>query len=230
MEHKLRELEKKIGVPFQDINTLKKALLHRSYVIENNFEKESNERLEFLGDAVLELVVSKFLFNEFPEMDEGQMTNLRAMLVNTKRLAAIAKEMEIPEYILLSKGELKTSGKEKESILADALEAIIGAIYYDKGYEAAEKFIKQKLLIKINEVIAEQKNANPKGQFQEIAQEKTGITPTYKVLKEWGPDHDKNFVVGLYLDQELIAKGSGKSKQEAESVAASKALKNKKWH
>ncbi|MEO0084462.1 MAG: ribonuclease III [candidate division WOR-3 bacterium] len=230
MEHKLRELEKKIGVPFQNINTLKKALLHRSYVIENNFEKESNERLEFLGDAVLELAVSKFLFNEFPEMDEGQMTNLRAMLVNTKRLAAIAKEMEIPEYILLSKGELKTSGKEKESILADALEAVIGAIYYDRGYEAAEKFIKQKLLIKINEVIAEQKNANPKGQFQEIAQEKTGITPTYKVLKEWGPDHDKNFVVGLYLDQELIAKGSGKSKQEAESVAASKALKNKKWH
>lgn len=230
MEEKLKDLQKKLGVSFDDIGILKQALCHRSYIIEQSQEKESNERLEFLGDAVLELVVSKFLFNNFLEMDEGAMTNLRAMLVNTKRLSFVAKELEISEYILLSKGEQKTSGRQKESILADTLEAVIGAIYLDKGFKEAEKFIDRNLLIKINNVILEQSYANPKGQFQEIAQEITGITPTYKVLNEQGPDHNKDFVVGVYLNEELLAKGEGKSKQEAESMAASNALKIKKWH
>ncbi len=229
MEKDLKELEKKLKIQFRDKKILKRALCHRSYIIEQANEKESNERLEFLGDAVLELIVSKFLFIKFPQMKEGEMTNLRAMLVNTKRLANIAKGLGIPEYILLSKGEQKTFGREKESILADTFEAIIGAIYYDQGFRAAEKFIEENLLIKINDVISEQSQANPKGQFQEISQEVTGITPIYKVLKEEGPDHKKNFTVGVYLNDELVAKGKGKSKQEAETNAALNALKIKNW-
>jgi len=229
MFQNLKKLEKKLGVIFTNKDILQTALVHRSYIIENQNLKESNERLEFLGDAVLELVVSKFLFNNFPEMDEGQMTNLRAMLVNTKRLAFIAKELKIPDFIFLSKGEIKTSGKQKESILADAFEAIVGAIYCDKGFQEAENFIKRNLLTKINDIILEQNIANPKGQFQEVAQEKVKITPTYKVLLEQGPDHDKLFLVGVYLNDELVAKGWGKSKQEAESEAAKEALKIKNW-
>ncbi len=229
MEKDLKELEKKLKIQFRDKKILKRALCHRSYIIEQANEKESNERLEFLGDAVLELIVSKFLFIKFPQMKEGEMTNLRAMLVNTKRLANIAKGLGIPEYILLSKGEQKTFGREKESILADTFEAILGAIYYDQGFSAAEKFIEENLLIKINDVILELSQANPKGQFQEISQEVTGITPIYKVLKEEGPDHKKNFTVGVYLNDELVAKGKGKSKQEAETNAALNALKIKNW-
>lgn len=229
MEEKLKKLEKKLGISFKDENTLKNALTHRSYVVENSEVKISNERLEFLGDAVLELAVSKFLYDNYPDQDEGRMTTIRSMLVNTKRLAQITKEIGIPEYILMSKGELKTSGQEKESILADTFEAIIGAIYIDRGFKKAYEFIKKNLLTIVDKVIKEESISNPKGLFQEIAQEKSGITPNYKVLETWGPDHDKNFIAGVYLNDELIAKGQGKSKQEAESVAAKEALKIKKW-
>lgn len=224
------KLEKKLNVKFKNQDLLKQALVHRSYINENpGFDLSHNERLEFLGDAVLELIVTEYLYNNYPN-PEGELTNWRASLVNGQMLAKLSKKIEVEEFLYLSKGESKdTNGKARNYILANAFEALIGAIYIDKNYKAAKEFITEFLLPELPYILSHELYLDPKSKFQEMSQEKLGITPTYKVLKESGPDHDKKFQVGVYLDQELIATSMGTSKQEAQVKAADKALKKKNW-
>lgn len=230
MEKNLAALEKKLGVKFKDINLLKSSLVHRSYLNEHkNFPLDHNERLEFLGDAVLELVVTDYLYNNYSDA-EGTLTNWRSSLVNGERLSGISEELGVHRYLYLSKGESQdTNKKARQYILANAFEAITGAIYLDQGYKAADKFIKKYLLSQLDKIIKDKEYIDPKTRFQERAQEMTSITPHYKVILESGPDHNKKFIVGVYLEKTLVAKGEGYSKQEAQTAAASAALKKKKW-
>lgn len=223
-------LEQTIGVTFTDKNMIVQALVHRSFLNENrNFPLPHNERLEFLGDAVLELVVTEFLFDRYLN-PEGELTNWRAALVNGKMCATVARELGIEQYLFLSHGEQKdTNTKARDYILANAIEAIIGAIYIDQGWEMAKQFILRWIVTKLPEVLELGLWMDPKSRFQEAAQEMVGVTPTYKVLGEEGPDHAKEFIVGVYLDKAEIAHGSGGSKQEAQVDAAEKALKIKGW-
>ena len=227
---KFSELENKIGIEFKSKNFLVQALVHRSYLNENrDFPLAHNERLEFLGDAVLELIVTEYLFENYLN-PEGELTNWRAALVNAKMCATVASEIGLEKYLFLSHGEAKDSGtKAREYILANVLEAVIGAIYLDQGYDITRQFITRYIISKLPEVLELGLWMDPKSRFQESAQELIGLTPTYKVLKEEGPDHDKIFVVGVYLDHEKIAEGQGTSKQEAQVEAAEAALKIKKW-
>ena len=226
---KLSELEKKIGFTFKNKDNLLQALTHRSYLNENpKWGQDHNERLEFLGDAVLELVVTEYLYKTYPN-PEGEMTNWRAALVNAVMLARIATEFDLNDYILLSRGEAKDTGRARQYILANAMESLIGAIYLDQGYDASEKFIKKFILKELPRIIENQLYRDAKSLFQEKAQEKAGITPTYEVIKEWGPDHARNFQVGVFLEKEMVGVGDGPSKQEAQQVAASDALKKKGW-
>ena len=228
-EDKLVQLEKKIDTKFKDRNILIQALTHRSYINENpKWGQDHNERLEFLGDAVLELVVTEYLYKTYPN-PEGELTNWRAALVNAVTLSKITSEFDLNDYVLLSKGEAKDIGRARQYILANAMESLIGAIYIDQGYEASEKFIKKFILKELPGIIENQLYRDAKSLFQEKAQEHVGVTPTYEVLKEWGPDHARNFEVGVFLDKELIASGQGPSKQEAQQEAASDALKKKGW-
>jgi len=224
-------LEVIAGVEFKDKDLLKQAVVHRSYLNEHpEFRLHHNERLEFLGDAVLEIVVTESLFHRFPETPEGDLTNWRASLVNAKMLAEIANEIGLEKYLYLSKGESKDSNtKARQYILANAIEALIGAIYLDQGIKASKKFIKEKILVKLDYILSHELYLDPKSKFQEKAQEEIGITPHYKVLSEVGPDHAKVFEVGLYVGTELIAKGKGTSKQEAQIAAAAKGIKKKGW-
>ncbi|MFH1325903.1 MAG: ribonuclease III [Candidatus Falkowbacteria bacterium] len=226
-----KKLEDSIGVNFKNEDLLKQALVHRSYINEHSdFELDHNERLEFLGDAVLEIVVTEFLYHKFPEKPEGQLTNLRASLVNAKMLTQIAYELGIEPNLYLSKGESKDSNtKARNYIIADAVEAIIGAIYLDRGASVAKKFIVEKILSHLDEVLDQQLYLDPKSTFQEKAQELYNITPHYSVLSEIGPDHKKIFDVGVYIGEELVAKGKGTSKQEAQVEAALTAIEKKKW-
>ncbi len=224
------KLEKGIGIKFRDKDLLVQAFCHRSYLNENpKFHLDQNERLEFLGDAVLELAVTEFLYDKYPKKPEGELTSWRASLVNSESLAKTAKELDFNNFLLLSRGEAKDTGKARNFILANAFEAFIGALYLDQGYKPCQDFVEKHICTKLVEIIKQGLFKDAKSHFQEKAQEKTGITPSYKVLKESGPDHAKNFEIGVYLDQTLIAKGSGSSKQEAEVVAAANALKIKKW-
>lgn len=230
MKKDFSKLEKVIGFDFKNQDLLRQALVHRSYLNEHpDFELEHNERLEFLGDAVLELAVTEYLYKHYHN-PEGELTNWRASLVNSKSLAELAGELELEPYLFLSKGEAKDkASKARQYILANAVEAVIGAIYLDGGFKKAEQFVKDKLLIKLDNILAKQLYIDPKSRFQEAAQEKTGITPSYQVLNEEGPDHDKHFKVGVYLGKEKVATGEGTSKQEAQVAAAANALKAKKW-
>ncbi len=222
-------LSKKLGVKFNNPDLLQEAVTHRSYLNENrSYKLDHNERLEFLGDAVLELIVTEYLYKNYPN-PEGELTSWRAALVNGEMLAQIAHDLEVEEYLLMSRGEAKDTGRARLYLLANALEAIIGAIYLDQGYDAAKKFVLDKIVAKLSEVIAGGLYLDPKSRFQEKAQEITGITPSYRVMKEWGPDHDKHFVVGVYLEDELVAEGEGKSKQEAQREAAREGLEAKGW-
>lgn len=222
--------EKKVGFTFLDKALLKKAFTHRSYLNENRGEAlEHNERLEFLGDAVLELVVTNFLFKKFPEKSEGELTAFRSALVNTITLSKAASSIDMNDFLLLSKGEAKDTGRARQYILADTFEAYIGALYLDQGYDEAQRFIEEKLLPFLDEVEEKKLWQDAKSHFQEEAQEHANVTPTYETMKEVGPDHNKQFVIGVYLDKELIAEGEGKSKQEAEQMAAEKALEAKGW-
>ena len=224
------KVEKKIGIKFKNKDLLMQAFCHRSYLNENpDFHLENNERLEFLGDAVLELIVTEYLFQKYPKKSEGVLTNWRAALVNAKMLSEMAKELDLNGFLLLSKGEAKELGKARQYILANTFEALIGAAYLDRGYKVTESFIEKKLIKKLPEIIKKGLFKDTKSSFQEKAQERTGITPTYKVLKEWGPDHARHFIIGVFLDKELVAEGGGSSKQEAEEAAAKKALVVKKW-
>jgi ribonuclease-3 len=218
------QLQKEIGIKFKNADLLTQAFVHRSYLNEHpDFALDHNERLEFLGDAVLELVVTEYLFNNFPN-PEGELTNWRASLVNSKMLAKIAVDMEIEALLLMSKGESKDTGKARQYILANAMEALIGAIYLDHGWDGSRDFIHQFVIIHLPEILEKKLYVDPKSSFQERAQEKTGVTPNYKVIKEFGPDHAKQFEVGVYLKNDLIATGSGSSKQEAQEDAATNAL------
>lgn len=223
-------LEKKIGLNFKNRKLLIQAFCHRSYLNENpELKIDNNERLEFLGDAVLELVVSEYLYKNFSKKSEGELTSLRALLVNSDTLYEISKNLGLDKFLLLSKGESKNNEKAKRYILADSFEALIGAIYLDRGYKKCQTFIKKHLISKLNHLIKVGKIKKAKSYLQEKAQEKLRITPEYRVLKEWGPDHDKHFKVGVYLENKLIGKGEGSSKKEAEEKAAEDALKNKNW-
>ena len=223
-------LEKQINFKFKNKGLLVQAFCHRSYLNENPKENlENNERLEFLGDAVLELIITEYLFVKYPEKPEGELTNWRAALVNAKMLSVIAKELGFNDFLLLSKGETKETGKSRDYILANTFEAFMGAAYLDSGYKECEKLIKKHLITKLPEIIEKGLFKDNKSRFQEESQEKMGITPTYKVLREQGPDHAKSFIVGVYLDKELIAEGKGSSKQEAEAEAAKNALAVKSW-
>ncbi|OGY46316.1 MAG: ribonuclease III [Candidatus Buchananbacteria bacterium RIFCSPHIGHO2_01_FULL_44_11] len=226
----LSNLEKKIKVHFKNTDILKQALVHRSYLNENpGFKLEHNERLEFLGDAVLELIVTDYLFHNYPN-PEGDLTNWRASLVNSQMLAKIAQKIELGKYLYLSKGENNdTNGKARNYILANALEALIGSIYIDQGLEMAQNFIAKNILPELPNILSNKLYLDPKSKFQEIAQEKLKITPNYRVLEENGPDHDKKFQVGVFLNDELIATATGSSKQEGQTKAAKAALKKKKW-
>lgn len=222
-------IESKLGVSFKNKDLLTQAFVHRSYLNENpKFGIDHNERLEFLGDAVLELVVTEYLYNNYPN-PEGDLTAWRAALVNAKTLANVADEININQYLYLSRGEAKDTGKARQVILANALEALLGALYLDQGYAAASKFINQYILPKLPSIIEEESYKDSKSRFQEIAQDKKGITPRYSVIKEWGPDHAKNFQIGAFLDDELIAVGEGVSKQDAEQEAAKNALEKMGW-
>jgi len=224
------KLEKKLGLNFKNKDLLTQAFAHRSYLNENpDFNLEHNERLEFLGDAVLELVVTEYLYQKYPKKPEGELTNWRAALVNAKMLSAVAKNLDFNEFLLLSKGESKETGKARQYILANAYEAFVGALYLDQGYKVCKEFIKEHLTKELLRIIKEGLSKDAKSRFQEEAQDVTGITPTYKVLDEWGPDHAKHFVIGVFLGDELIAKGEGSSKQEAELDAAMHGLQVKHW-
>ena len=231
MERNLEKLEDILNVSFNNKDILKNALVHRSYLNEHkSFALEHNERLEFLGDAVLELVVTDYLYHNYKD-PEGILTNWRSSLVNASSLASISERLKIYDYLYLSRGESKDNNKKARNyILSNALEAIIGAIYLDQGYQATEKFIGDNLIINLKKIIADKSYIDPKSLFQEKSQEILNITPHYKVISESGPDHNKEFIVGVYINKELIAKDKGYSKQEAQTNAAYKSLKIKNWN
>ncbi len=225
------KFEKSIKVSFKNKKLLEQAFTHRSFLNEHSKTKRGhNERLEYLGDAVLELVVTEYLYSEFPEKPEGDLTAYRAALVNTISISRAAQELQMNDYLLLSKGEAKDTGKARQYILANTFEALIGALYLDGGYSVAKKFIAENLFHRLPTILKEGLWQDAKSRFQEKAQELVSITPTYRVLEEKGPDHDKQFIVGVFLVDECIAHGEGKSKQEAEQSAAKEALKVKNWH
>ena len=224
------QFEQGIGFTFKNEGLLRQAFTHRSYLNEHRDEEaEHNERLEFLGDAVLELVVTHFLYEKFPERPEGDLTAFRAALVNAVTLSEVASEIGMNDYLLLSRGEAKDTGRARGILLANAIEALIGAIYLDQGYEAAEMFIEKFLFPKMDEIMKKKLWRDPKSTLQEKAQEAEGATPYYAVVRETGPDHDKQFIVGVYVKDMLLAQGGGKSKQEAEQDAARNALEEKGW-
>jgi ribonuclease III len=222
--------EKSINVEFKNKDLLKQAFVHRSYLNENrNLKLEHNERLEFLGDAVLELVITDYLYNKYPTKTEGDLTAYRSSLVNSNTLSEASEKIGINAFLLLSKGEAKDTGRARQYILANTFESLVGAIYMDQGYTASAGFIQTQLFHLIDDIVKNQKFIDAKSRLQEEAQERVGITPQYKLIKENGPDHNKIFTVGVYLKEDLIVSGEGKSKQEAEQAAAEKALELKKW-
>ncbi|MBI4692063.1 MAG: ribonuclease III [Candidatus Terrybacteria bacterium] len=225
-----KTFEEKIDVSFNNKDLLKQAFTHRSYINENpSWLFDHNERLEFLGDAVLELVITEYLYRQYPDKNEGDMTSYRAALVNANMLSEVANELSISDYLLLSRGEAKDTGKARQYILANTFEALVGAMYLDQGYDNVFSFLKRNLFPKLKEIIKKKLWIDAKSLFQERAQEFEAVTPGYKIINEWGPDHDKHFIIGVYLKEEMIAEGEGSSKQEAEQSAARNALKLKKW-
>jgi len=222
--------EAKVGVSFADEALIKQAFTHRSYVNEHKGERlEHNERLEFLGDAILELAVTEFLFGKYPDKPEGELTSLRAALVNTQSISDAAVKLGMNDFLLLSKGEAKDTGRARQFILANTYEAFIGAVYLDRGYDAARMFIENTLFHKIDGIVKARLWQDAKSRFQELSQEHLSVTPLYNLLSETGPDHDKVFTAGVYLGSDLVAKGEGRSKQEAEQSAAENALEAKGW-
>ncbi len=230
MEKDATKFAEATGLKFNNIELLIQAFTHRSYLNEHkSWKHDHNERLEFLGDAVLELVTTSYLYQTYPGKPEGELTAYRASLVNTTTISDAAKRLNMNEYLLLSKGEAKDTGRARQYILANTFEAVIGAIYLDLGYAVAEKFITTNLLYLMKEIISKNLWQDAKSFFQEKAQEIEGVTPAYEVLKQIGPDHNKRFTVGVYLKEDLVAEGEGHSKQEAEQEAAKGGLEKKGW-
>lgn len=230
-EKDFSNIQKTIKYKFKNPDLLKQAMVHRSYLNENpGFHLGHNERLEFLGDAVLELVVTDYLYQHFPHANEGEMTSWRASLVNSKMLAHIGNALNLDSVLYLSRGEAKDSkSKARQYILTNALEALIGSIYLDRGYKYADAFIQKFVLPSLPMIFEKGLDVDPKSHFQEVAQEKYRITPHYEVLEEKGPDHAKNFRIGVFLGKECVAVGEGTSKQEAQESAAKNALESKGW-
>lgn len=223
----LPALEKTMGVKFRNKDLLLQALTHRS-AIRGGDRKRSYERLEFLGDAVLELAVTEFLY-AISGKPEGELTNWRSALVKGETLAGVAREIGAGKYLVMSRGEDASGGREKDSTLSDVVEALIGALYLDQGFDATRFFIDAFILSKLRDLLAKGEDRDAKSLFQERAQEELGITPSYKVMKEAGPDHDKTFTVAVFIGEQKIAEGEGPSKQKAEQEAAEGGLKKKKW-
>ncbi len=222
--------EQRIGIVFGDKNLLRTAFTHRSYLNENRRAvREHNERLEFLGDAVLELIVTEYLYARYPEKQEGELTSYRSALVNATTLAGVAEGIGMNEHLLLSRGEAKDIGRARQVILANTIEAFIGALYLDQGYDATKLFVSRHLFGLLDGIVAKKTWLDAKSHFQEKAQEVVGLTPSYETIKEVGPDHDKKFLVAVFLGRERVAEGEGKSKQEAEQEAAKAGLRAKKW-
>jgi len=220
----LSALEKKLGITFKNPEIYLEAFTHRSYLNEHNDAVSHNERLEFLGDAVVELIVTDFLYHRFPEKPEGELTNLRAALVKRNTLSEIGSDLEFDQYIRMSRGEEKNTGKARSVILSNAAEAFIGALFLDMGLEAVKKLVDEFLLPKLEAIVAEASHVDAKSRFQELVQERDNVTPHYETESASGPDHDRRFIVGVYIGDKLIAKGEGSSKREAETAAATKAL------
>ncbi|MBI4037885.1 ribonuclease III [Candidatus Curtissbacteria bacterium] len=221
---KHQDLVKLLNITFQNKNLLDNAFIHRSYLNEHKeFAGDSNERLEFLGDSVLSLVVSRFLFENLPKMTEGQLTTIRASLVRTETLAKVGKDLNLGKYLLLSKGEEDSGGRENQSIMANTFEALIGAIYLDSGLESASKVIEH-VILKRWKILAKTAISDHKSKLQEVLQRKYHISPTYKLLSTWGPDHAKEFEIGAFYNERLLGKGQGKNKQIAAQNAARSAL------
>lgn len=230
LNESLTKLQEVLGVQFSDVSHLLTAITHRSYLNEHREATwDHNERLEFLGDAVLELVVTDYLFKKYTDKPEGELTAVRAALVNTVSLASASEKLGVNEYLLMSKGEAKDMGRARQYILANTFEACIGAIYMDQGYEVAQGFIAQRLFARTDEIVKKRLWQDPKSRFQELAQEHASITPSYETIGQEGPDHDRVFTVGVYLKGELVAEGKGRAKQEAEQQAAERAIAAKGW-
>jgi len=226
MNQDLNQLQKQLKIKFKDEKHLSQALVHRSYLNEKQKEKsESNERYEFLGDAVLELWTSETIFRLFPQFPEGKLTNLRSLVVCTQNLAKVAQKINLGDYIAMSKGEEANGGHSNSSLLADTFESVLGAVYLDQGYPAVDKFLQNFILLGLKKISKQKIYKDPKSIFQELAQAKVNITPEYKTISETGPDHQKIFKVGAYLKDKLIATGTGPSKQNAAEAASIKATK-----
>lgn len=221
----LNKIEKTLGVEFKDINLIKTAFTHRSYLNENNTATEHNERLEYLGDAILEFLISKFLYNKYPDRPEGDLTSFRSAIVKTDTLAETSRELKYGDFLLMSQGEENTGGRDKDYILANTFEAVLGSIYLDQGIKCCEKFLKQVLFPKIEDVVKNRLDIDPKTKFQELAQDIMKVTPHYEIIAETGPDHNKTFTMAVYLGDEQYGKGKGSSKQKAETSAAENAIK-----
>jgi ribonuclease-3 len=219
----LKDLQKKIGVTFKDESILANAFVHRSFLNESKKFKEHNERLEFLGDAVLELVVTEYLYLNYKN-PEGDLTNWRSALVKTESISEVANKLGYEDYLLMSRGEATSTGRARQLILANSFEAVVGAIYLDQGYDVAKKFITENLIINLPQIIEKKLYIDPKSHFQELAQEKEGITPRYDVVAEEGPDHDKIFTIVVRVGEKEWGKGVGPSKQLAQQAAAEDAL------
>jgi len=225
-----KKISQILNISFQKLDLLKEALTHRSFLNEHrDWGIPHNERLEFLGDSILGFVVAEYLIKHYPQFSEGELTSLRAALVNSDSLLAIAKELKLEDYLLVSHGEARELKNSRSYLLANTIEALIGAFYLDGGIEKAKDFIKKYILSKTETILQTASYKDAKSLFQEKSQELLGITPIYKSLKSWGPDHAKQFEVGVYLNEDLISQGTGYSKQEAEINAAQKALESKGW-
>jgi ribonuclease-3 len=227
---KIEEFAKKMDITFNDMSVLQEALTHRSYLNENN-EKglKHNERLEFLGDAVLELIITDYLFEKYPKTPEGELTAYRSALVRTESIANASRELGVEPFLRMSKGEARDTGRAREYILANAFEALLGAIYVDQGYEKAKEVIERTLFGKIEEIVEKGSWRDAKSYVQEKAQEMYKVTPHYVVESQVGPDHDKTFTVAIYFGDKKIAEGQGRSKQVAETEAARNALDTENW-
>lgn len=225
-----KELEEKLGISFKDEGLLALAFVHKSFINEHPSERHYNERLEFLGDAVLELSVTQFLYKKYPDQPEGQLTNWRSALVKGKNLAKVSKSLDLGKFLLLSRGEELSGGRDKEYILANTCEALIGAIYLDKGFKVADEFVMKHIVVMLDDIIAKGLNVDAKSRVQELSQDRYNLTPTYELISESGPDHDKKFVMGIYFGKKLAGEGEGPSKQDAEQAAATDAMKKEGWN
>jgi len=223
MDFDYKSAEKKVGITFNNKSLIETAFTHRSYLNEHKSAKEHNERLEFLGDAVLEIVTTEHLYKTYQE-PEGVLTNWRSALVKTETISAVAKELGFEKNLRLSRGEKKGTERARQIILANTFESVIGALYLDSGYERAADFIHKNLLVRLPKIIETKAYMDAKSRFQELAQERDGITPSYKVIAEEGPDHEKIFSIGVFLEERLMGEGKGFSKQSAEQEAAKDTL------